>query len=92
MRVVEGQLALFFGAAANFIAVWPVSWTGSEYSVSAFVAVSGFVGFVATLAFKDKSNERLTEVGTVAAFRRSRLGSRQPAVSSASNALFAPGA
>ncbi len=53
---------MVFGATANFIAVWLVSWTGSVYSVSAFTAVSGIIGFIATLFLKDHSNEALSRL------------------------------
>lgn len=56
--------AMIFGATANFVAVWLVAWTGSVYSVSAFMVVAGLVGFLATLLLKDQSNETLANVGT----------------------------
>jgi hypothetical protein len=56
---------MIFGATANFVAVWLVAWTGSVYSVSAFTAISGLIGFLATLGLKDHSNEALADVGVI---------------------------
>lgn len=84
--------ALIFGATANFIAVWLVSWTGSVYSVSAFVALSGFIGFVSTLALKDNSTERLAEVGTAFNDYPARSDRREVPMQTMDNLPFPPGA
>jgi MFS transporter, MHS family, shikimate and dehydroshikimate transport protein len=83
--------ALLFGATANFVAVWLVAWTGSVYSVSAFAAVSGLVGFLSTLALKDNSGEKLSDIGSVESYRPTRIRSPQPSMKSASNVPFPPG-
>jgi MHS family shikimate/dehydroshikimate transporter-like MFS transporter len=65
IAVSANLAAMIFGATANFVAVWLVAWTGSVYSVSAFTALAGLVGFLATLGLKDHSSETLADVGVV---------------------------
>jgi MFS transporter, MHS family, shikimate and dehydroshikimate transport protein len=92
VAVSANLAALIFGATANFIAVWLVSWTGSVYSVSAFVALAGFIGFISTLALKDNSAERLAVVGTGVNARPARSAPRGAQVSSMANLTVPPGA
>lgn len=65
IAVSANLAAMIFGATANFVAVWLVAWTGNVYSVSAFTALAGLVGFLATLGLKDQSSKTLADVGVI---------------------------
>jgi MFS transporter, MHS family, shikimate and dehydroshikimate transport protein len=65
ISVSANLAAMIFGASANFIAVGLVAWSGTVYSVSAFMAVSAVIGLMAALGLKDNSKESLDEVGVL---------------------------